>query len=296
MQDIAKSNDGMRYILTVVDTLSKKAEAEPVKAKFARDVRDAFKRVLDRTAPIVPERLQTDKGKEFHNAEFKELCDAHKITHFSSNSDQKAAGAERFNRTLKRLLYAYMRNRGTARWVDVLQLFVESYNNTRHSRTKMSPNEAHEIRDNPEQVTALFYRLYGVEGANKNPPRPQKNDLRVGQMVRISHLKGVFDKGYKGDWTMEDFTISEVLKRYPRTVYKLIDRQRRPIEGIFYREELQPIGANRFISQEILKERKGPGGRAECFVKWLGWGPEYNSWIPKTDLQRLDEDDEPAKP
>ena len=94
---------------------------------------------------------------------------------------------------------------------------------------------------------------------------------------------------------MEDFTIAEVLKRYPRTVYKLIDRQRRPIEGIFYREELQPIGANRFIIQEILKERKGPSGRAECFVKWLGWGPEYNSWIPKTDLQRLDEDDKPAK-
>ena len=296
MQDLADANDGVRYILTVVDTLSKFAFAEPVKGKFARNVRDAFKRVLERSSPRVPERLQTDKGAEFHNTEFRALCKSHKINHFSSNSDQKAAGVERFNRTLKRLLFAYMRNRGTKRWLDVLQPFIDSYNNTQHSRTKMTPNEAYEIRDNPEQVAALYYRLYGAEDANRKAPRVQKGDLRVGQMVRISHLKGVFDKGYKGDWTMEHFAISEVVKRYPRTVYKLVDHQQRPIHGLFYREELQPIGANRYIIEEILRERKGPRGRAECFVKWLGWGPEYNSWIPKTDLQRLDEDDEPAKP
>ena len=72
-------------------------------------------------------------------------------------------------------------------------------------------------------------------------------------MVRISKMKGIFDKGYMGQWTVEHFIISEVLTRHPRFVYKLVDINIRPIRGIFYAEELQPIEANRYILEELLR-------------------------------------------
>ena len=73
----------------------------PVKTKDGKSVRDAFKSIL-RSADIrKPERLQTDKGKEFFNREFTALKTQNGIHHFASESDQKAAVVERFNQTLK---------------------------------------------------------------------------------------------------------------------------------------------------------------------------------------------------
>ena len=64
-------NDDDRSILVVVDTLSKYAAAESCARKDAKHVTEAFKAILERLAPAVPQRLQTDDGKEFHNAQFK---------------------------------------------------------------------------------------------------------------------------------------------------------------------------------------------------------------------------------
>ena len=101
MQGVARQNDGMRYILTIIDVFSKFAWAEPVRSKDAVTVADGFLRVLNEGAPRKPKRLQTDKGKEFFNERFAALMRRHGIHHFSSESDQKAAVAERFNRTIK---------------------------------------------------------------------------------------------------------------------------------------------------------------------------------------------------
>ena len=106
-------------------------------------------------------------------------------------------------------------------------------------------------------------------------------------MVRISKVKGVFEKGYIGQWTVEHFIISEVLTRHTSFVYKLVDIKGRPIRGIFYSEELQPIEANRYIIEEIIHEKRGPRGKKHLFVKWLGWPAEFNSWIPESNVQEL---------
>ena len=70
MQGLARQNDGMRYLLTVIDVFSKFASVEPVKSKDAPAVTAAFRMVLEGAAPRRPRRLQTDKGKEFFNASF----------------------------------------------------------------------------------------------------------------------------------------------------------------------------------------------------------------------------------
>ena len=114
MHGLASQNDKMRYILTVIDVFSKFAWSEPVRSKDAGAVADALKQVLHQSKPKKPKRLQTDKNKEFFNNTFAALMRRHGISHFASKSDQKAAVVERFNRTIKTIIYTDSSDRGTA--------------------------------------------------------------------------------------------------------------------------------------------------------------------------------------
>ena len=139
MQALSRQNGGMRYLLTVIDVFSKFAWVAPVKAKDAAAVTAAFRQILEQSAPRRPNRLQTDKGKEFFNRNFGALMRRHGIQHFASESDQKAAVAERFNRTIKTRIWTYLTDRGTVRWVDVIGQLVDAYNHSRHRTIGMVP-------------------------------------------------------------------------------------------------------------------------------------------------------------
>ena len=71
--NIAKSNGGYRYLLTVVDVFSKYAWVEPVKSKTRQDVTTAFEKILKRSQGRQQQNLQTDNGKEFYNKHFQTL-------------------------------------------------------------------------------------------------------------------------------------------------------------------------------------------------------------------------------
>ena len=63
----------------------------------------------------------------------------HKIQHFASKSDQQAAVLERFNRTIKSRIWTYSSDRGTVRWINVIQDLVNAYNHSRHRSIGMAP-------------------------------------------------------------------------------------------------------------------------------------------------------------
>ena len=50
--------------------------------------------------------------------------------------------SELFNRTIKEIFLEYFSANNTRKFVDVLYLLVDQYNNTIHSSIKMTPNEA----------------------------------------------------------------------------------------------------------------------------------------------------------
>ena len=49
---------------------------------------------------------------------------------------------ERFKRTIKEKMFKYFSTNNTRKFVDVLELLVDQYNNTIHSSIKMTPKEA----------------------------------------------------------------------------------------------------------------------------------------------------------
>ena len=90
--NIAKYNRGYRYLLTVVDVLSKHAWVQPVKSKTGKAVTDAFEKILK--GGRKPINLQTDDGKEFYNKIFQNLMKRKGIHHFSTSGDTKASVVE----------------------------------------------------------------------------------------------------------------------------------------------------------------------------------------------------------
>ena len=127
VSNISEYNNDVHFILTVIDIFSKRADAEPVKRKSAANVVAAVRNVFMRTNRR-PERIDTDHGKEFWNAQFKQLCQQENIHHFSTQSSNKAAVVERFNRSLKELMYKMFSAHNTYRWIELLPLLLKTYN------------------------------------------------------------------------------------------------------------------------------------------------------------------------
>ena len=124
------------------------------------------------------------------NSDLKEvLVDKHHMHTYTLSLKPKASIVERLNRTLKERLQRYFTATRKKRWVDVLQEFTNLYNNSYHSSIGMPPNAV--TLENSDQVRK---RLYGGR------PAP-KCDLKPGAKVRLALDKGIFEKGYKQNWS-----------------------------------------------------------------------------------------------
>ena len=269
MQGLTRQNGGVHYLMTVIDVFSKFAWVIPTKDKSAKEMVKAFKKLFATAAPRKPERLQTDRGKEFLNKEVKALLKDEGVELFQTFSDKKAAVVERFNRTLKTRIWTYFSANETKRYIDVLPEIVTAYNNSYHRSIGMPPALVRTADENK-----IWMRLYGDR---LRPLKPSK--MGPGELVRVSRVKGDFEKGYLPNWTEQHYRV-EGTKGHQRRVYKLQNIQGEPIDGEYYQEELQPIRENEFRVERIVKRRKLGDGTSEALVKWKGWTDKFNTWVP----------------
>ena len=268
MSAYARYNNGYKYLLTIIDIFSKYAWVIPTRTKSGKDVTDAMISVFKKGR--VPRKLHVDRGKEFYNHEFKALMQRYDITLYSTFSNLKASICERFNRTLKGKMWKQFSLRGTYKWMDIVNDLLLDYNNTKHRTIGMKPKDV-----TTRNSANLLRNVYGRLRVN----RTRKIKFKVGEKVRISKYKHVFEKGYTPNWTTEIFTISEVKNTDPVT-YKLIDYQNQPIEGGFYQEELTKVKyPDAYLVEKVLRKRGN-----KVFVKWLGFDNSHNSWINESDL------------
>jgi hypothetical protein len=275
MQAYSRSNKGTKYLLTCIDVFSKYAWAVPLKTKTGPEVMAAIKQIFKEGRQ--PFNFNTDRGKEFENKHVKGLFKKHDIHFFTTRSDLKASVVERFNRTLKSRMWRYFTHTGKYVYHNILKDLMTSYNNSKHRSIGMAPNQVN--LDNQAQVKE---KLYGnIEIGSK------KYKFSVGDTVRISKQKMVFDKGYLANWTEELFTISERLPRYP-PVYRIRDQNGEILEGTFYEEELQKIVKTDdvYVIEKILRKAKRDGVM-HALVKWKGFPSSMNSWVPASSLIKL---------
>ena len=186
VQDVAKENDGVNYLLVVIDVLSKYVWVRPLKNKTARGRFEAFNSILSKGRK--PEKLRTDKGIEFLNESFQQYLKKKNIQFYAANNEPKASVVERVNQTLKSKLYHYFTAVNSLCYIDVLQDLVYSYNNTFHRSIGHAPATVSLLN-----VGTVRRKLYGEITSTAL----KKFKFRVGDHVRLSLRKRLFKKGYK---------------------------------------------------------------------------------------------------
>lgn len=267
MISYAKENKGFKYILMVINCFSKFVWAFPLKTKTSSEVANAMEKVLKIEKPS---NVSTDFGTEFYGKEFQNLLKKYNINHYSVYSEKKASIVERVNRTIKNMMWKEFSLQGSYKWLDFLPKIIEKYNNTFHRTIKMKPIEV--TKKNEKQLLKSVYSRIKI--VNKIPK------YAIGDSVRISKIRGTFDKKYLPNWSTEIFTIREVKLTNP-TTYLLQDINDKAILGGFYEKQLQKVKyPDVYLVEKILKRNK----RKQVFVKWLGFDNTHNSWISHKNI------------
>jgi len=276
----ADKNDGIRYLLNCVDIFTRFAFVRPLKDKTAKTVLLAFKSILEE-AQIKPLMVVMDKGTEFMNQHFKTFCDSLNIKLINPQASVHAAFVERFNRTLQMLIYKYMTENETNRYVDVLQDLVKTYNNRRNRMIYMSPLEA-ERNENNEHLKLNLIQQKQINDIKKRQPK-----LKVGEYVRIAKQKGKFSRSYDEQAMQEIYKIVSVDLRKRIPLYHLSDYDgKEMLVGGFYEFELTPVVTDTFRIEKVIKKRRFRG-KDQLFVKWKGFGEKHNSWIDAANVERV---------
>jgi len=104
---------------------------------------------------------------------------------YSTENEEKSSVVERWNRTMKEKMFKYFTANNTNKYIDVLDNFVERYNNTRHSSIKMTPVEA----SKKENEVRVYRNLYP-----DLTRRLIRAKVKIGDKVRIQKKKGLFEK------------------------------------------------------------------------------------------------------
>ena len=101
MQAFAKDNDGVKYLLCVIDIFSKYGWIVPIQDKSGKSTAEGFEKIF--RSGRKPLKLWVDKGKEFYNKNVKSLG----VELYSTENEEKSSVIERWNRTMKEKVFNY---------------------------------------------------------------------------------------------------------------------------------------------------------------------------------------------
>ena len=280
---ISNQNDGVTFLLLIIDIFTKKVWVYPLRRKSAAEMKRSMQVWLD-SLQVKPERLMSDFGLEFRNREVQNLLRSHHVEWEPARGTMKAAIAERANKTIQILIYKYLSDRETVRYIDVLPQLVSTYNARPHRTLEgLTPDYA-DMPENEAAVQAIAHRRYAEVGRARRSPK-----YKVGDVVRVKtdpHKISQNRRAYAEQYGGEFFTISRINRTLPIPMYYLRSMNTDDeIEGAFYAQELQPQRGDVWKVEQVLNERTRRGVR-EVLVKWKYFDERHNSWIPRRNILR----------
>ena len=287
-------NSGYRYCLTVIDIFSKHAWARPLKKKSSKEVLASLKDIVMTNNNTPPKAIQSDNGKEFANkhmfgytnqefreSKIKELQEKQSINGglerkqelfleellsstlnihqvFGSPYRPQSQGCiERFNQTLKRMLYSHMTRYNVKQWIDVLPALMHNYNTILHGTTGTTPTELH-FTKNESLITFVRKKILKrnqkwIQKSNEK----SKQTIEVGDYVRLSNLvfkdfrkKGKLEKhGYTPNWSKDIWQVVDIQgensdKMLEVYIVEKLEEKKEKKQMHVYRDNLQWIPSN----------------------------------------------------
>ena len=292
-------NDNYRYILLMIDIFSRRVYLRPLKTKNSTDVIYAMTNIFNEGRR--PKTLRTDKGSEFSNIKIDAFYEDINIHHYVTFNDTQANYAERCIKTIKTKIFRYMKEHNVHRYIDILDSIAEGYNSSIHRSLGRTPNSVNKTNEDEVRVDQyLLKEGRSIVNNNKkkiikkesgeNTSRKKKKKCKIykykpGDVVRISLIKGKFDREYDQKWSTETFRVLKRRIRQNIPIYNISDWMEDEVEGTFYSKELQKVTVKEdaeHIVEQVVRRRG-----MNSLVKWRGWPKKFNSWIPTKDVRLL---------
>ena len=135
MQSFAKHNNGVKYLLNVIDVFSKYAWSIPILDKTGNSIVNAFDKII-KQSNRKPDKLWVDQGSEFFNRVMDNWLKNNNIERYTTYNEGKAVVVERFNRTIKTKMWKYFSANNTYNYISVLDELIRKYNNSHHRSIK----------------------------------------------------------------------------------------------------------------------------------------------------------------
>lgn len=284
MSSMAQYNDGVKFLLIVIDVFSRYLYVVPLKSKMGKDVVQGFDKVFKMNRPKC---LRTDKGTEFTCKQTSNYFKAQGVHHFVTHNEPKANYAERVIRTLKGRMVRYFSHKQTLRYIDVLPDLVESYNDTVHSSIGRPPSQV-----DTNNAREVFWFQYWPKKSKHVPKKSREKTftLTVGDYVRLTHLRKTFMREYDETYTGEVFKITHRFRRQGMQMYRVADLSDEQLSGTFYLTELEKVNVvedHIWKVAKVIKTRKRRGQEREMLVRWLYFPEKFDSWVKESDFENL---------
>ena len=190
------------------------------------------------------------------------------VSNYTTKSKVKAPQVERAIRTIRSAMQRHFVARKTRRWLEWLPQWVSTYNNRIHSTTKLRPLDI---------VMDPFLHV-----DNNDQPRRKETKLpAIGSFVRISRLRGVFEKESTGTWTPEVFRVSGWKTDEVIPMITVEDLMGEPILGALYPEEWQQVEFDPKTKEidQIIKKRARKGQAPQVLATFQGWPSKHRAWV-----------------
>ena len=236
---LSKYNKNYKFIFTIIDNHNKYAWAIPLKDKSGKSTTTAFRKLIEKEMRK-PQKVWSDRGKEFYNTAFLNFLKEQYIQICSTNSDLKAVFVERSNRTLLDLIKEPMYIEGKGNWLNHIDAALKKYNNRVHGTTKMTPFEMSFKTAMPNPI---------LDDKMKLPKLPK---FQVGDFVRVPDKRNIYSKGYTTNWNRELFKKHKINSTNPVT-YTLEVENKEIIQGKYYEQELLRSAFNFESNSKILE-------------------------------------------
>lgn len=282
---ISELNDSSKYIIILVNSLTKRVYAYPLidrtNPNIIKVLKIAFKDIGIKECENKKHfetNIQVDKefivGKELQKF-FKNYC----LNVYYTESDFKASMAERFVRYCKEKLASRMEALRTENWIPLLKDIVKQYNETRqHSTTGLTPMVAEKY---PSAALIRILEKNYKKSKKRNQKMPFK--FKVGEMVRVlQKSKNIFRKNYQRRFTANTFIIYERRKVNYLNVYYLKTRKDQDLKGIFREDELRLANTNNEIYPYTIKERRNN----QSLIHYDGFPSSEDEWIEDEKLMK----------
>lgn len=223
-----------KWIITAINNFSKKASAYPLKTKSEKDVLEGMKKISDEFPDI--HSIRTDNGVEFNNKSVNKLLEDKNIKHILilAYKPQSNGIVERFNGTLKRMIFKLRAHNPDFDWASQLPILISNYNSSVNDTTKLTPDAV-----GANNQTEVYNNIKDSLPSDFN----KRREFSIGDLVRVKEQDPKLTQRY---WSNEIYKVSGVFKprkkTFQSTYYKVYDpATEKEIPSIFYSEDLQRI-------------------------------------------------------